>query len=83
MNIMIQTMINEMTRNKCQYMGCYHKRSIIGKCKHCDLTFCKEHRFTETHKCIKYNLDKSFEKFKNDLLAGKCNTNKITKIDDV
>jgi predicted nucleic acid binding AN1-type Zn finger protein len=38
----------------CKYLECKNKISkIIGYCKSCDQKFCSQHRYQETHNCIK------------------------------
>jgi predicted nucleic acid binding AN1-type Zn finger protein len=41
---------------KCNFDQCINKQlRIIGKCKHCSLIFCSDHRLIENHKCIHLN----------------------------
>lgn len=38
----------------CKYLECKNKISkLIGHCKNCEKNFCSQHRYPESHHCVK------------------------------
>lgn len=67
----------------CKHLDCKNKVSkIVGFCKSCDKYFCSQHRYPETHSCIKLTEIRSNEK--QELIKRLHNSaitqNKIVKI---
>ena len=67
----------------CKYSDCKNKISkIIGHCKSCDKNFCSQHRYPETHNCVKlleFKLNSKQELIKR-LQNNAVQVNKLMKI---
>jgi predicted nucleic acid binding AN1-type Zn finger protein len=68
---------------RCKYYNCNNKiLKLIGKCKSCDNIFCSQHRYTETHNCVKlleFKISKK-EILVSKLLNESVSSNKLNKI---